>query len=168
MRDLIDLARQTPSGNNRQPLKYVISCQPEMNKAIYRTIAWAASLPEWDGPDESERPTGYVVILNDNRIGNPRMDNVGIAAQTILLGAVSMGLGGCMFGSVKRSLLKDILALEDHLEVQLVISLGKPVEKIVLKEAQLEGSVTYYRDPDQTHYVPKRSLSEVIVQEHTP
>ena len=164
LNDLVDLARQTPSGGNVQPLKYVASCDPEMNDRIFSTLGWAASLPDWPGPGESERPTGYIVILHDKQVSEGVGRDVGIAAQTILLGAVSMGLGGCMFGSVRKSRLREILDLPENLEIQLVISLGKPVENVVLEELQPGAATKYYRDGDQTHHVPKRSLKEALVK----
>jgi len=165
--DLIELARCSPSAGNRQPLKYVLSCDPEMNAKIFSTLGWAASLPEWPGPDEPERPTGYVVITIDTTITAPSGwsgHDVGIVAQTILLGAVDKGLGGCMFGSVKKSELKKILDLPDSLEINLVIALGRPVEKVVLEDVKPDGSTTYHRDAAQTHYVPKRKRDELIVK----
>jgi len=34
VRGLVELARLTPSGANRQPLKYMLSCEPESNGLI--------------------------------------------------------------------------------------------------------------------------------------
>jgi len=49
------------------------------------------------------------------------------------------------------------------LEPLMVISLGKPKEKVVLTE--MEGNnYNYYRDEKKIHYVPKRSLEEVIIE----
>lgn len=165
LRDLVDLARTTPSAANRQPLRYVLSRSAEGNALVFGTLAWAAYLPEWKGPVEAERPTAYVVILLDTTICQAADVDVGIAAQTILLGAVERGLGGCMFASVKREELARRLGLGDALKVALVIALGKPVEKVVLDRLAPGGSIKYWREPDGTHHVPKRSLDELIVKE---
>ena len=66
--DLVDLARLCPSAANRQPLKYLISCDSERNAMIFAHLRWAAALKEWAGPAEGERPTGYIVIFGDTRI----------------------------------------------------------------------------------------------------
>jgi nitroreductase len=107
LRELVGLARTTPSGGNLQPLKYVLSCSAEGNALVYDTLAWATYLPEWKGPPVHERPTAYVVVLRDLAITQTARVQVsdidlGIAAQTILLGAVERGLGGCLFASMKR------------------------------------------------------------------
>ena len=65
LRELIDLARQSPSAANRQPLRY---CSPPIRpptRASSRACAWAGYLRDWPGPVEGERPTAYIVILLD-------------------------------------------------------------------------------------------------------
>jgi nitroreductase len=91
--------------------------------------------------------------------------DVGISAQTILLGAVERGLGGCMFASVRREELARRLGLPDTLEIAVVIALGKPVEKVVLDGLAPGGSVKHWREPDGTPHVPKRSLEELILKQ---
>lgn len=164
MRGLIECARVTPSGGNMQTLRYLCTCSPAWNEKVFSTLAWAGYLPEWGGPAPHERPTAYVVIASDASLRKvtPEID-VGIAAQTIVLAAAAQGLGGCMFGSVKRERLKELLALPAGLEISLVIALGKPVEKVVIDEAAPGGSIKYYRQPDGTHHVPKRPLSELLL-----
>ena len=162
MRELITLARAVPSAGNMQPLKYVLSCTPEANQRIFETIAWAAYLNDWPGPEPGERPTAYVVILLDTSIAKEAGIDAGIAAQTLLLGATARGLGGCMFGSVKREELASRLSLPPHLSIALVIALGKPVEHVVLEDLPADRSIRYYRTPNGTHRVPKRSLNELI------
>ena len=100
--DLVDLARKTPSANNKQLLRYVISRSPEINGRIFETIGWAAQLPDWPGPEEGERPTGYIVITAPEDSWDWVRVDLGIAAQTILLGAAAQGLGGCMLGNVRK------------------------------------------------------------------
>jgi nitroreductase len=92
--------------------------------------------------------------------------DVGIAAQTLLLAATSEGLGGCMFGNIRKTQLAELLEIPEHLDIALVVALGKPVEKIVLDEVPPEGSLKYYREPDGTHHVPKRRLDEILLAVH--
>jgi len=162
LEELVALARCTPSAANRQPLKYVLSSAGDMNARIFDTLAWAAYLAEWPGPEPSERPGAYIVILLDTTIAKAADIDVGIAAQTILLGAVEEGLGGCMCANIRREALAQILGLPDHLAVALVIALGWPVEKVALEDCPAGGSIRYYRDAGRTHHVPKRTLAELI------
>jgi nitroreductase len=162
LRDLVSLARCTPSAANRQPLKYVLSCAPEWNAKIFETLAWAAYLKDWPGPDAPERPTAYMVVLLDTRITPSAEIDVGIAAQTIMLGAAERGLGGCMLANIRREDLAARLELPSHFSIPLVIALGKPVERVVLEDLPLDSSIKYYRDAARVHHVPKRPLEELI------
>ncbi|MFQ6036518.1 MAG: nitroreductase family protein, partial [Sedimentisphaerales bacterium] len=44
LRELVDLARLSPSGANMQPLKYILSCEPQKNALIFPHLAWAGYL----------------------------------------------------------------------------------------------------------------------------
>jgi nitroreductase len=162
--ELVDLARKTPSAGNRQLLRYVASCCPQTNSRIFETLGWAASLPDWPGPEEGERPSGYIVIVTDRDSWDWVRVDLGIAAQTILLGASALGLGGCMFGNVRKEQLKELLALEQSLAIQLVIALGKPVEEVVIEEVGEGQPITYYRSEDRVHHVPKRKLEDLLIR----
>ncbi len=162
LRDLVELARRTPSAANRQPLRYVLSCAPDWNAKIFDTLSWATYLKEWPGPAPGERPAAYIVMLVDSSISQAADVDVGIAAQTILLGAVERGLGGCMFGAIRRPQLVGALSLPPHLAVALVIGLGAPVERVVIEPLPADGSIKYYRDAEQVHHVPKRSLDDLV------
>lgn len=161
--ELVGLTRCTASGANRQPLKYILSVSPETNGRIFPCLAWARYLTDWDGPAPGERPVAYIVILIDETISEDCRCDDGIAAQTILLGAVEKGLGGCMIGSVQREKLHRELSIPDQLRVRLVLALGKPAEKIVLEDMEQGGDFRYWRDEKGVHHVPKRKLEELIV-----
>ena len=164
LRSLVDLARQTPSAANLQPLKYILSWTPQRNATVFSTLSWAGYLTEWGGPTEDERPSGYIVLLGATLICPSVGCDQGIAAQTILLGAAELGLGGCIFGSIDRDKLREELCIDEHLEILLVIALGKPAEKVVLEQVGDEGSIKYYRDSEGVHHVPKRKLDDIILQ----
>ena len=74
LRELVDLARTSPSAANLQPLKYILSCQPERNALIFEHIAWAGYLKDWPGPAINERPAGYIIVLADTVGVNPNDD----------------------------------------------------------------------------------------------
>jgi len=162
LRELVDLARQTASGSNIQPLKYVLSAGPATNARIFPHTRWAGYLKDWPGPAEGERPAAYVVMLGDTELRREFDRDLGIAAQTIMLAATERGLGGCMIGSINREQLRAILEIPDRYKILLVLALGKPAETVVLEPAGPDGDIHYYRDKDGIHHVPKRSLEEII------
>ena len=166
LEDLVDLARLSASGANLQPLKYILACQPEINAEIFSCLAWAGYLKDWPGPEPGERPAAYIVILGDTAISKDFGCDHGIAAQSILLGAREKGLAGCMLGSINRNALREILNIETHLQILLVLAIGKPKEKIVIETVGPDGSIRYWRDAEAVHHVPKRALKDIIVASH--
>ena len=160
---LVDLARLSASGANVQPLKYILSCREKTNELIFPTLAWAAYLVDWTGPEEKEKPSAYIIILGDTRLRQSFNVDQGIAAQSILLGATEVGLGGCIIASIKKDVLKQALNIPDHFEILLVLAIGKPGERVVIDEVGPDGDIKYWREQDGTHHVPKRSLEEIIL-----
>jgi nitroreductase len=163
LRELVDLGRLSASGANRQPLKYVLSCDRQTNALVFATLAWAGYLKDWPGPEEGERPAAYIIILGDTTISQHFGCDHGIAAQSILLGATEMGLGGCIIGSVRKAELSQAIAIPDKYEILLVLALGKAKETVMLEAVGPEGDIKYWRDEQAVHHVPKRSLSDIIV-----
>lgn len=161
--NLIDLARLSPSGANRQPLKYYLSYEKAQNDKIFPSLAWAGYLKDWQGPEPGERPSAYIVIVENESYKAAHQADIGIAAQTILLGAVEAGLGGCMIGSIQKNKLQEALAIPETQNILLVIALGKPKETVVIDEMTPDGDVKYWRDEAQVHHVPKRRLPEMIM-----
>jgi len=163
LKELVDLARLSASGANRQPLKYLIYNSPGDCARIFPSIIWAAYLKDWNGPVPGERPSAYIIVLGDKSIAEGFGVDHGIAAQSIMLGATEAGFGGCMIASIKRDLLRTELKIPERFDILLILALGKPVERVILDEIK-DGDVKYWRDDEKNHHVPKRSLDELIIK----
>jgi len=163
LKELVELSRLSASGANIQPLKYILSSEPEKNELIFRNLAWAAYLKNWPGPTEGERPAAYILVLGDKRLKDAFGYDPGIAVQSMLLGAVEKGLGGCILGSISRDFLRRDLNIPDQYEILLVVAIGKPKEIVVIEPLGPNGDIKYWRDENGVHHVPKRSLEELIV-----
>lgn len=164
LEELVDLARLTASTANSQALKFKIVNSSEDNAKVYDTLTWAGALPEWPGPEEGERPAAYIVVVCDTTIAKTMKVDVGITSQTIMLGAVDKGYGGCMLASIQRPKLAEVLGIDtERYTIELVLALGKPKEEVKIVPIPESGSVKYYRDEQQVHYVPKRSLEEILL-----
>jgi nitroreductase len=164
LRELVDFARLSATGANVQPLKFLLSHEAATNAAIFPSLAWAGYLKDWVGPAEGERPSAYITILGDKDVSGGFGVNHGIAAQSILLGAVEKGLGGCMLGAIKRDQLRDALKLPEQYDILLVIALGKPTEDVVVEDVGSDDDIKYYRDEQGVHHVPKRTLDDLILK----
>ena len=164
LRELVDLARLSASAANSQPLRYMLSCDPKKNALIFPNTAWAMYLKDWPGPSAGERPSAYIIILEDTQVSYPLRCDHGIAAQSILLGATEKGLGGCIIGAIKKRELRDALKIPARYEILLVLALGKPKGKVVIETVGPDGDIKYWRDSKGIHHVPKRSLDEIIIE----
>ena len=166
---LVDCARLSPSAGNMQPLRYLAVSSPEKCREFYPALAWAAYLKEWPGPEEAERPTGYIVILMLKTAGDKippnTMIDVGIAAQSIQLAAWSKGIGACMFRSFSSKAIAEALPVPDDYEIALVISLGYALEERRIAPVGQDESIRYYRDEKGVHFVPKRDLKDLLLGE---
>ena len=163
LREWIDLARNSASARNAQSMKYILSADESFNSNIFEFLGWAGYFTTWKGPEEGERPSAYIVLLNDTLISGNYFCDDGIAMQSILLGATEAGFGGCIIHSVNRNKLRELLNLSEQYEILYVVALGKPKETVVLDEVK-NGEIKYWRDEDQVHHVPKRALNEIILE----
>ena len=166
LEELVDLARHSACGANLQSLKYILSCDPQANESIFRRLGWAAYLKDWKGPPEGEKPEAYIVLVGDTSIHNNFFCDHGIACQSMLLGAVEKGLGGCILASINRDGLRRELSIDDKLEIMLVLALGRPLEEVTLDYIETGEDIKYWRDENGVHHVPKRPLEEIIVRKH--
>jgi len=167
LESLVDLGRLSASAANRQPLKYILSCDPAVNAQIFQCLAWAAYLKDWNGPEPGERPSAYIVILGDTKISTEFWCDHGIAGQSILLGAREMGIAGCFIGAIDREKLREVLTIPERYKIMLVVAMGEPAEKIMVESTDPDGNIKYWRDENGVHHVPKRPLEQIVLQTYT-
>lgn len=163
LKSLVELTRYCASGRNAQTLKYMIVNEASMCEEVFKTLSWAGYLSDWGGPQEGEKPSAYIIQINDEKIGKNFFCDDGITAQSILLGAVEKGLGGCILRAFTKDL-ADILKVPEGMSIVQVIALGKPKEKVVIDDMK-DGDFKYWRDDKDVHHVPKRTLDELIINE---
>ncbi len=160
--DWINNARLSGSAANLQQIRYFYTVEPIMCEELFPMTAWAGYLPDWKGPEEGERPTGYIILTAPNMENRMLGIDVGIASQSILLSATEAGFGGCMIGAFNREAVTSIVPLAKAYVPWLIIALGKPKESVHLEDISIQESVKYYRDDHDVHHVPKLKLSEIV------
>ena len=161
LEEWVAACRYCPSGRNVQALKYALVTDKDTCGKLFPLLAWAGYLKDWDGPEENERPTAYLVQLLDTEIAANCLCDDGLQLQTLVLAVTEAGFGGCIIKSFNDAGLRELLQLPDRLKITYVLALGKPKETVRIEEMQ-GGEVRYWRTPDQVHHVPKRSVSELI------
>jgi len=167
VKSLVDLARLSASAANLQPLRYILSVDPQMNLQIFPCLGWAGYLKDWNGPQKGERPSGYIIILSDSEKANDFVGyDCGIASQSILLGAREKGLAGCMIASVKRQQLRSLINIDLQYKILLVIAIGKPGDEVAIEIVGDNNNIQYWRDNAGVHHVPKRNLNDIIIRSY--
>ena len=155
----VEATTLVPSGRNQQVLRYRLVTEEESDKVL-PLIRLGGALPELHLPFPGTEPRAFLVICSTIP-ENALIDiDLGIAAQSLLLKAVEMGLNGLMIRAFDPVKLQDALGLS--LKPLLVVAIGKGAEDIYLKPINAGESLTYYRK-DGVHFVPKLKAEELVI-----
>lgn len=161
---IVDTARYAPSARNGQTLKYMLIDAESECERLFPLLRWAGYLADWDGPEESERPVAYIVLLHDKTLGAYNAIDAGLTTQCMVLAAAEQGLATCIIGAMERENVIKTLAIDtDRYDMIHIIALGKGVETVIVED-MMDGDIKYWRDDSAVHHVPKRTIDEVIIR----
>ncbi|MBR0286965.1 MAG: nitroreductase family protein [Bacteroidales bacterium] len=159
--DLLKMLEVVPwvaSGMNAQPLRFKLVTGADA-ALVHPLVKLGAALPEEHLPHPGEEPSAYLIVCSAASGKVVDMD-LGFAAQSILLKAVEMGLGGIFILNFQADALRDALQLP--LPPLAVIGLGKPLERIFLVPVKEGTDLNYYRK-DGAHFVPKLQMEDLVL-----
>lgn len=160
LRRIIEVVTLCPSARNQQVLRF----RPVMGDeaaSMLKYIRLGGALPELHLPFAGTEPNAFIVICSSVEESKYVDIDLGIAAQLMLLQAVEIGLGGICIGAFDHEPLKELLGLK--YEPLLVLAIGRPAERIELKECGEGDNLTYYREGG-VHYVPKIRVDDLIIK----
>ena len=160
LRSIIETVTLCPSARNQQVLRFRPVLSDEADKVLQH-IRLGGALPELHLPFPGTEPRAFVVICSTVEESKYVDIDLGIAAQSMLLRATELGLGGICIGAFDHAEIRELLELP--YEPLLVLAIGRPAEHIELKECHEGDSLTYYREGD-VHYVPKICLDDLIIK----
>ena len=160
LRRIIETATLCPSARNQQVLRFRPVLRNESDKVL-KHIRLGGALPELHLPFPGTEPQAFIVICSTVEESKYVDIDLGIVAQTMLLQATELGLGGICIGAFDHAEIKEVLNLP--YEPVLVIAIGRPSEHIELVECSEGDSLTYYRK-DGIHYVPKIRVDDLIIK----
>ncbi len=159
LRKLVEVTTLVPSGMNRQALRYRLVTEEESDKVL-PLVRLGGALPELHLPFPGTEPRAFLVMASTVP-ESPVIDiDLGIAAQSLLLKAVEMGLNGIIIRAFDAGKLQEALGLD--LTPLLVIAIGKGAENIFLKPVEPGEPLDYYRK-DGVHFVPKRKVDDILI-----
>jgi len=156
----VDAARLSPSGMNRQPLKYIIVNDEKLLAEVFSTASWAGYLPDYQ-PSKEEMPRAYIIVLLDKEIRKNCGHDAGIAVMSISMVAYEEGLGSCILGAIERAKLRRVLNVPGNLEIVLAVALGYPAENPIVDKVK-NGDIKYWLDNNNVLHVPKRELKAIV------
>lgn len=164
--DMKKAAQLSSSAMNRQPLRYIYIRTPETVNAVFGITSWGGALPDGAGrPKEGERPTLFVAILSEKSLQTKFTPfDEGLAASNLTLAAYAHGVGSCILGSVKIDALRELLKIDESLDVSCVIGFGYPAHKSSIVEVDAGEKLSYYLDKNRDYVVPKKKIEDVTIE----
>ncbi len=159
---IIECARLAPGAANLQRLRFKLILGEDADRAR-EGIGLGGYLPESQRPTYDERPSAYIVLLSDSAAPDTNLAiDMGLAAELIVLRAAELGYGACIIRNFRPEIFSSFVSSEG-LVPGLVIALGTPAEEAKITDVDESGSIKYYRDENGVNIVPKRTLSELII-----
>ena len=158
--DVLNLARLSPSGANRQPLSYVVVLDEKMRGDIFNHVKWAGYISPDGTPSEGERPMGYIAVLSDTTISKAPDIDVGATCMTINYLLEAQGIGVCWMGAIDREAISELLDIRQPLKLELILAIGYKAEQPLVED--ISDSIKYYKDEEGVLHVPKRRLMDVV------
>ncbi len=160
--DILEAGRTSSCGVNRQSLRYVVAQKPEDVARLCGLCRWGAAIPDGAGtPSPEQRPTLFIVVLQDTSVPGCQDIDVGIAVATMATAAWAKGVGSCIIGSLQRAKVAEWLELPETLQVHTGIAFGYPAHKSTIVPV-VNGQKRYWRDENGDYFVPKYSLEEIV------
>lgn len=160
LRRIMEVAMLCPSARNQQVLRFRPVLKDEAAKVLQH-IRLGGALPELHLPFEGTEPNAFIVICSTVPDSHYVSVDLGIVAQSMLLQATEIGLGGICIGAFDHAAIKEALNLP--YEPLLVLAIGRPNERIEIVECNEGDSLTYYREGG-VHYVPKININNLILK----
>lgn len=161
--DIMNSARLSASGMNRQVLRYIIVKDQDLVHQIFPHTLWAAALPKGLGqPKEGERPTGFIIVLAPQNATPLVHVDAGIAMSNMTLMAWEHQVGSCILQNIKRDEISRIVSIPTDYQIHSVIGLGYVNHHSTVVKVPASGRVAYTIDDNRNYFVPKRSTDELF------
>jgi len=165
LKNIINDLRFCHSARNQQALVFKIITDKFTNEKIFPLLKWAGYLTNWDGPQQGEHPTAYILIGIHTQRANLQdkwiFTDIGIALEALSLILAENQLGNCIIAAFDKHKLEKIIEVPNYIDIQLVIAIGKPIETVETIDIEQNDSIKYFRKGD-IHVVPKRKLDDIL------
>ena len=162
IQDLVEAARLSSCGANRQAVRLVVVQSPELVAKVQPLVKWAGYLPPEQGtPKAQELPTLYVAVVQDTSIPGDLATDTGILMANMTLAAWDKGVGSCIMGAINKPALTELLGITEPEKLAFMVAFGYPTHAVRVVPMTPETGVKYYLDENRDYCVPKRSGDEI-------
>lgn len=157
-----EAVRYSPTGRNGQTMHYIFVQSPDLVAAIFPHTHYAGALPpELGTPKEGEKPTLFVVLLEEGPTHTPIDDiNAGIGMTNLRAVAWEAGVGSVILKNINKAGIADVLAVDAE-RINALVAFGYPAHKVTVVAMPEDGNVNYYLDDNKDYVVPKKSVEEL-------
>jgi len=147
--DLLEAARQAPSGNNAQPWKFIVIEDETLRRKIAEIShnqTWMASAPVYIAAcaDLGTYDLASIKFDEETQEFNAKraIRDTSNSIENLMLRAVELGLGTCWIGWFEQKDIKPLLGVPDSAFVLGVLPVGYPAESPAARPRRpLEDSV---------------------------
>ena len=165
LKTIVEQLRFCHSASNQQGIVYRIVTEQETNNKIFPLLKWAGYLTDWHGPQPGERPTAYIIMGIHTQRANIAdkwiFTDIGMSVEALSLMIAEKKLGNCIIAAFDKPKLTEILEVPEHIDLQLVVAIGKPAEIVETIDIDDSQSIKYYREGEK-HIVPKRKGEDIM------
>jgi nitroreductase len=159
LKQIAEVCTKIPSAKNQQVLRYKLVAGEDAPR-LQQYTKWGGALPELNLPFPGTEPSAFIIICSTVPENKWVDIDLGIAAQSMLLKAVEIGLNGICIGAFNKNAVVEEFSLQH--EPVLILAIGKGAEHIQLTRAKEGENLTYYRK-DGVHFVPKLGLDDLLL-----
>ena len=160
LRKIVAVNEKIPSARNQQVLRFKLVTKETGADIVLKNIKLGGALPDLHLPFEGTEPEAFILICSTIPENKMVDIDLGIAAQSMLLKAVDMGLNGIIIGAFNKHEITHAFQLP--LELILIIAIGSGNETIRITPISANESHAYYRE-NGVHFVPKVNVDELIL-----
>lgn len=176
---ILEAARQAPSGANKQPWRFIVINKPEMKKTV-RAVCEEAEreyhkrAPQWMKrwmrkrniepikPFLTEAP--YLILVCSDAMAPYHIQSTWISIGFVLLAAEEMGLGTLTYTPSETSALRRILKIPERYSLEAILPIGFPSERKRKRRRSLKELI-YVNTWEETLLTPDRPTDQQSIQE---
>lgn len=143
---ILEAARATGSGNNKQHWKFILV----QEKEAIKKLAEDSTSGSWVGGGDFA-----VIILTNPQLGFHKID-AGRAAQDMQLAAWDQGVGSGLYIGFNEDKLRKDFAIPSNLGPTIVVGFGYPTKKIIGRKSRMPLAELAFLDRYGNSFDPKK------------